>query len=228
MPWEAYHAQFELVAKINQWSEAEKAMHLAVSLKGATVTVLTNLTLDKWRSYVTTTAALSTQFSAAHQTELNRMRLKAGTRGKEETLAKLAEDVEWLVRLAYPDATKAMVEVLAKDQFTDALPEEDTRLRIRQNKPAALKDALRIALELDLVLPAGKQGVDALCERDTVGGGTYVLTDHSGRWLLHWDSHPTTCGCPQAAWERETCLASDQKQRPKPSRLLGMPRERTP
>ena len=83
MPWEAYHAQFELVAKINQWSEAEKAMHLAVSLKGATATVLTNLTLDKWRSYVTTTAALSTQFSAAHQTELNRMRLKAGTRGKD-------------------------------------------------------------------------------------------------------------------------------------------------
>ena len=156
MPWEAYLAQFELVAEINRWSEAEKATHLAVSLKGAAATVLTNLTVDKRRSYATLTAALSARFGAAHQTELNRMRLKARTRGKEETLAELAEDVERLVRLAYPDATEAMVEVLAKDQFTDALPEEDTRLRIRQNKPATLKDALRIALELESCQLASK------------------------------------------------------------------------
>ena len=31
-----------------------------------------------------------------------------------------------------------MVEVLAKDQFVDALLDENMRLRIRQNKPATL------------------------------------------------------------------------------------------
>ena len=36
------------------------------------------------------------------------------------SLAELAEDVEHLVRLAYPEAAEAMVEVLAKDQFVDA------------------------------------------------------------------------------------------------------------
>ena len=41
------------------------------------------------------------------------------------------------------------MEVLAKDQFVDALPEEDMRLRIRQNKPVMLRDALRLALELE-------------------------------------------------------------------------------
>jgi len=77
------------------------------------------------------------------------MRLKARSRRREETLAELAEDVERLARLAYPEATEAMVEVLAKDQFVDALPDEDMRLRIRQNKPAMLRDALRLALELE-------------------------------------------------------------------------------
>ena len=37
----------------------------------------------------------------------------------------LAEDVERLVRLAYPEAAESMVEVLAKEQFVDALPDED-------------------------------------------------------------------------------------------------------
>ena len=51
------------------------------------------------------------------------MRLKARTRRREESLAELAEDVERFVRLAYSEADEAMVEVLAQDQFIDALPE---------------------------------------------------------------------------------------------------------
>ena len=93
----------------------------------------------------------------AHQTGLNRSRLKARSRRREETLAELAEDVERLVRLAYPEAAESMVEVLAKDQFVDALPDEDMRLRIRQNKPTTLRDALRLALELESYQIASRQ-----------------------------------------------------------------------
>ena len=50
-----------------------------------------------------------------------------------------------------------MLEVLAKDQFVDALPDEDMQLRIRQNKPATLRDALGIALELESYHLASKQ-----------------------------------------------------------------------
>ncbi len=50
-----------------------------------------------------------------------------------------------------------MVKVLAKDQFVDALPEEDMRLRIRQNKPATLRGALGTALELESYQLASRQ-----------------------------------------------------------------------
>jgi len=93
----------------------------------------------------------------AHQTELNRSRLKARSRRREETLAELAEDVERLVRLAYLEAAESMVEVLAKDQFVDALPDEDMRLRIRQNKPTTLRDALGLTLELESYQLASRQ-----------------------------------------------------------------------
>ena len=39
--------------------------------------------------------------------------------------------------------------VLAKDQFIDALSNEDMRLRIRQSWPPSLQRALEMALELE-------------------------------------------------------------------------------
>ena len=96
--------------------------------------------------YEALTTALDTCFGLSHQTELNRMRLKARTRCRDENLAELAEDVEHLVRLAYPEAAEAT-----------ALPDEDMQLRIRQNKPATLRNALGTALELESYKLASKQ-----------------------------------------------------------------------
>ena len=75
---------------------------------------------------------------------------------RDETLPELAEDVECLTRLAYPEAAEAMVIVLAKDQFIDALPNEDMRLRIRQSWPPSLRQALETALELESYLLASR------------------------------------------------------------------------
>ena len=142
--WDTYRAQFELLADLNKWSDTDKAAHLAISLRGAAATVLTNLHPTQRRSYEALTSALDSRFGMVHQTELNRSRLKARSRRREETLTELAEDVERLVRLAYPEADESMVEVLAKDQFVDALPDKDMRLRIWQNKPTMVRDALSL------------------------------------------------------------------------------------
>ena len=157
LTWDAYHTQFEMLAKINHWSDVDKAAYLAISLRGPAATVLTNLPSDQRQNYASLTAALQSRFGTAHQTELNRVRLKARIRRREETLPELAEDIERLVRLAYPEAAESMVEVLAKDQFVDSLPEEDMRLRIRQHRPATLRAALETALELESYQLASKQ-----------------------------------------------------------------------
>ena len=82
--------------------------------------------------------------------ELHRARLKARTRGRDEGLPELAEDIERLTHLAYPGTTaQPMIDLLAKDHFTDTLPDEDMRLRVRHNRPASLRDALHLALKLE-------------------------------------------------------------------------------
>ena len=149
MPWDVYHTQFELLAQLNGWSDGEKAAHLAVSLREDAATVLTNLPVSKRQDYASLTSALECRFGTKNQIDLFRTRLRMRRRNKEEPLAGLAEDVERLVRLAYPDASESMVQVLAKDQFIDSLCDEDMRLRILQSKPSILRDALQTALELE-------------------------------------------------------------------------------
>ena len=85
----------------------------------------------------------------ALHTKLNSIELNLGITQGEESLSELAGDVERLSRLAYPDAAPGMIDVLAKDQFIDAITDEDIRLHIRQKKPMSLREALEHALELE-------------------------------------------------------------------------------
>ena len=147
--WEAYQAQFKLLAELNHWTEQEKAAHLAISLRGPALTVLTNLPEEQRSDFSALAAALKNRFGNNHQAELNRAHLRGRTKKRDETLPELAEDIECITRLAYPEAAEAMVIVLAKDQFIDALPDEDMRLRIRQSRPPSLRQALETALELE-------------------------------------------------------------------------------
>ena len=83
--WDAYHMQFELLAEINGWNDAEKATYLAISLKGPAATVLTNLPHEQCVSYTALTTTLDTRFGTTHQVELNCMRLKSRMRCPEES-----------------------------------------------------------------------------------------------------------------------------------------------
>ena len=50
-----------------------------------------------------------------------------------------------------------MIVVLAKDQFIDALSDEDMHLRIRQSRPPTLQQASETALELESYSMASKR-----------------------------------------------------------------------
>ena len=73
--WDACITQFKMLAELNRWTEVEKATLLAVSLRGATSTVLSNLVPAERRSdYRALVTALENRFGTAHQAELHRMK----------------------------------------------------------------------------------------------------------------------------------------------------------
>ena len=71
-------------------------------------------------------AALQSRFRNTHLDEIIHSDVRGRTRKREETVLQLAEDVEWLIRLAYPDSAEQMIVVVANDQFIDALLDDDT------------------------------------------------------------------------------------------------------
>ena len=180
--WEAYKLQFEMLAQLNGWNETQKATYLAVSLRGTALTVLTNLPPGQHSDFKSLLSALDNGFGTAHQTELNRVKLRNRTR-REESLPELAGDIECLSRLAYPDAAPGMIDVLAKDQFIDAITDKDIRLRIRQNKPTSLREALEHALELESYHLANRQRIrvarETQLEQDRSPSVNKTELDHS-------------------------------------------------
>ncbi|CAB4037020.1 Retrovirus-related Pol poly from transposon 412 [Paramuricea clavata] len=147
--WEAYATQFEIVAEINQWDGPDKAAFLATSLRGPALTVLSNLPSESRVHYPSLLAALESRFGNKRQSELHRMKLRNRVRRRDETLPELAEDIERLARLAYPEAPTEVLETLTKDQFIDALNDDEMRLRVAQARPTTLRAALGIALEIE-------------------------------------------------------------------------------
>lgn len=93
-----------------------------------------------------------------HQQELHRSKLKSGIKRREESLQELAEDLELLVRLAYALAPEEMKDLLAKEQFTDAILDgEDGRRSLKQSWPQSLWAALMLAMELESYRLASSQ-----------------------------------------------------------------------
>ena len=93
-----------------------------------------------------------------HQQELHRSKLKSGIKRREESLQELAEDLELLVRLAYALAPEEMKDLLAKEQFTDAILDgEDGRRSLKQSWPQSLWAALTLAMELESYRLASSQ-----------------------------------------------------------------------
>ncbi len=155
--WKSYLAQFEITAQLNGWSDQQKAAYLATSLKGPALNVLGNLPPERRRDYQALVSALESRYGSAHRTELSRVRFKHRVKQRDESLAALAEDIERLGRLAYPEAAPELQNVLSRDQFIDALPDEDMRLRTKQERPQSLQRALEVAMELESFQIASRQ-----------------------------------------------------------------------
>ena len=156
--WEDYQAQFNIVAKLNDWTDDQsKATYLAVSLSGAARAVLGDLSEAERKNYEVLVKALDSRFGAGNQTEMHRATLRSRCRQKEESLPELAQAIRRLTRLAFPDVPPNLRDTMARDHFVDALSDPDVRWKVQQSRPKTLDEALTIAVELEAFVSADRQ-----------------------------------------------------------------------
>ena len=100
--WQDYITRFELCAEINEWSDVQKATHLAVSLQGPALELLCDMPREMRHSYVQLTQHLSARFGSQGRTDLFRTKLKSRVRRSGESLPELSQAITRLVLRAYP------------------------------------------------------------------------------------------------------------------------------
>ena len=147
--WKDYKSHFDACAKINTWSIEEKGLFLAVSLRGQAQGVLGDLPDDMKKHYDLLVQALEERFAPPNQTELYRVQLRERRQRATESLPELGQAVRRLINLAYPTAPGDVREILAKDQFIDALKDQEIRIKIKQSRPMNLNSAVQLAVELE-------------------------------------------------------------------------------
>ena len=147
--WQDYIIHFEICSEINEWSDMQKATHLAVSLQGPALELLCDMPREMRHSYVQLTQHLSARFGSQGRTDLFRTQLKSRVRRSGESLPELSQAITRLVLRAYPQATVELQKIMAMDYFIDALQDGDIRLRLKQGKPTSISEAVNMAIELE-------------------------------------------------------------------------------
>ena len=148
-PLKEYLLHFERCSLINGWTEEEKAMFLAASLRGESRKLLSGLTESEGRQYTKIVERLQLRFGVEKQAELHQARLLNRRQFEGESLQMLATDIRSMVDLAYQDLGTPVQERFAVQHFIDALRDKDDRLYLRREKPSTLDDALSLARELE-------------------------------------------------------------------------------
>lgn len=171
---EEYLSQFQILSEVNGWNYNIKSLCLASSLKGAARAILSELDGDKRRDYDSLVHALHNRFGFLHRSEIFRARLQTRVRKDNESLSVLSQDIKKLTRCAYPGAPSSVTDVLALDQFIDALKDPDMRLRIREARPYNINEAEILAVRLETFKQADNHRGKMLGETKSV---LPVITD---------------------------------------------------
>ncbi|XP_077941620.1 uncharacterized protein LOC144385336 [Gasterosteus aculeatus] len=154
--WEAFHAQFELLARANSWSDEQKALQLALCLTDDALSCLLLLDPSERGNYGALAGALGRRFGQCFRSELLRSELHGRQRRTGESLRTLANDIEGLTRRAYAHMPTPVQTELARDQFVRALSPSDLRAHTQLARPQTLTDALEYALEREMVMSAAQ------------------------------------------------------------------------
>lgn len=78
------------------------------------------------------------------------------------SLPELGQFIQRLANLAYPTAITYIKEMLAKDQFVDALVDSEVRIRIKQSRSRYHNDVMQLAVELEAYDRAEKKDYERL------------------------------------------------------------------
>ncbi|KAM6927806.1 TATA element modulatory factor [Xenentodon cancila] len=159
--WEAFHAQFELLAQAAGWSRDVKALQLAMCLTDEALTCLLLLSPAERGDYMALVSALRRRFGQCCRPSVLRSELANRLRHDGEPLRVLANDIETLTRRAYAHMPADVQSELARDQFIRAIHPRELRIQTQLAHPSSLQVSLVFAKQ---ALTTAQKSIDRVLD----------------------------------------------------------------
>lgn len=122
--WEEYFSHFNDCAELGRWSEEDKVLTLAASLRGPARTFYIGLTTAERRSYAALVSKLERRFGSSHQQTKWLTRMEMRRRMPDESVASLGDDLRQISQKAYSNLDSTAQEALALNQLYKIVPME--------------------------------------------------------------------------------------------------------
>ena len=141
-PLETFLAKFDNCLRYNKWSPDKCAVFLRDSLTGTASQVLWEISPQAGHDEIV--KLLWNRLGNSNQMERYRAELNARRRKRGESAQAVYQDVKRLMALGFPGQSGEMYEVLSRDAFLNALNDSALRIRVLDQQPKTLNDALSI------------------------------------------------------------------------------------
>jgi hypothetical protein len=145
---ETFLLKFDHIVRYNNWQDSDKAAHFVAALTGSAGFILWNLPVPTYEELV---SRLRLRYGSTEQREKFRHELRARLRKRDENLQEMAQDIDRLEALAYPDDPQATRDRLGVEAFIEALSDPELICKIREREPASLQSALSTAMKLEIL-----------------------------------------------------------------------------
>src|SRR5688572_2847956 len=146
---ESFLVQFEVCARHNKWTAADRVDYLRCSLEKAATQLLWDFGAQPSASYEELVERLRQRYGTEGQAETFRAQLYYRRQRPEENLSDLLHEIRRLVVLAYPVPSNETTQIIAKDAFLEAMRDRELSLKVREREPKNLDEAYRTALRLE-------------------------------------------------------------------------------
>ena len=150
-PLESHLAKFENCSEYYMWNERERLCHLKNSLDGQAAQVLWQLCKDATEADLV--KLLCNRWGTQNQAERFRAELASRRCRPGELAQSVYNDICRLLSLSFPGETGSVVEVLGRDAFLTALNDPALRIRVLDQKPSTLDDALNAVCRMEAYGP---------------------------------------------------------------------------
>ncbi|KAJ8346576.1 hypothetical protein SKAU_G00279770 [Synaphobranchus kaupii] len=162
MSWEAFQANFKLVAAANGWSVMEKAVQLVMLLEGEAQRVLLDLTIDEMKDPHALATAVGRCFDKTVPAVAIRQKFSKCAQKPGEALGVFAAEVRYLARKGFIQFPEDVCLALATEAFIAGLTPEALQQHVHLPRPETLEEALEKALAVELVFIEGHPTISRL------------------------------------------------------------------